>query len=81
MSLSDNDDTTLEEDVEGNNDDEITVNCVVDLEKINFKELIVEQLMRYHCSYRNVRFMFYTKYGHLRGFPARNNKVVMKVNG
>lgn len=52
-----------------------------DLEKINFKELTVEEIMRYHFSYRNVGFMFYNKYDCLRGFYARNNKVFRNVNG
>lgn len=56
---------------------------MADLEKIKFKDLTGEQLMRYNFFYHmyNVGFMLYNKYGCLGGFYARESKVVRNVNG
>lgn len=85
--MSHNDDTTSEEDVEGNNDDgrcifdeETTMSCMANLEKINFKETTSKKLMRYHFFYCSLWFIFYNWCGCQHRFSGRKSKVVKDVN-
>ncbi|RHN81800.1 putative transcription factor FAR family [Medicago truncatula] len=72
---------TNEEGVGCNFKDETAVDSVTDLEKINFKETSIENLMRYHFPDREVAFMFYNWYGCFHGFAARKSRLIRNING
>lgn len=63
-----------------NFDDEHDVDCLNDIEKINFKETSSEEIMRYHFPDREVAFLFYNWYGCSHGFAGRKSRVVRNVN-
>jgi hypothetical protein len=78
-----------EDDYEGTNDedagcnfeDETVVDSVADLEKINFKEISIEEVMRFHFLDLEVAFMFYNWYGCFHGFAARKSRVIRNIKG
>jgi len=88
-SCSESDVCSSEEDVEDiysslygcNFDDETTVDCMDDLERINFKEIGSDEIMRYHFPDRLVAFKFYNLYGCVRGFSGRRSRVVKNKDG
>jgi len=54
---------------------------MVDVQKINLKEMSCEEIMRYHFPDREVAFMFYNWYACLHGFAGRKSWNVRNVNG
>ncbi|KEH25381.1 FAR1 DNA-binding domain protein [Medicago truncatula] len=59
-----------------NFDDEYAVDCTNDFDKINFKELIYDEIMMYHFSDRLVAFKFYNMYSCVCGFEGRRCRFV-----
>nr|ABN06115.1 hypothetical protein MtrDRAFT_AC150800g37v2 [Medicago truncatula] len=72
-SCSESDVCTSDEDVEEiytslygcNFDDETAVDCMAYLERINYKEIGSDEIMRYHFPDRLVAYKFYNLYGDL----------------
>ncbi|XP_039684281.1 protein FAR1-RELATED SEQUENCE 5 [Medicago truncatula] len=64
-----------------NHDVATAVDCMVDVRKINLKEMSCEEIMRYHFLDREVAFMFYNWYACLHGFAGRRSRNVRNVNG
>jgi hypothetical protein len=88
-SCSESDVCSSDEDVEDmysslygcNFDDETAVDCMADLDRINFKEIGSDEIMRYHFQDRLVAFKFYNLYGCVRGFSGRKSRVVKNRDG
>lgn len=54
---------------------------MADLDKINFKEMSIDEIMRYHFSDHEIVFMFYNWYDCLHGFAGRKSRVVRNTIG
>ncbi|KEH38360.1 hypothetical protein MTR_2g069720 [Medicago truncatula] len=86
-SCSESDVCTSDEDVEDiytslygcNFDDETAVDCMADLERINYKEIGSDEIMRYHFPDRLVAYKFYNLYGCVWGFAGRKSRAVKIV--
>jgi len=57
------------------------MDSVTNLEKINFKEISIEDVMRYHFPNCKVAFMLYNWYGCFHGFAARKSRVIKNIKG
>lgn len=66
----------------GNKFEEATaVNCLEDISSINFEELSIDDLWRYHFVDVGVAFLFYNWYASFHGFAGRKSKVVRNNKG
>jgi len=59
----------------------VTVDCMADLERINYKEIGSDEIMRYHFPDRLVAYKFYNLYGCVRGLAGRRSRVVKNKDG
>ncbi|XP_057418941.1 protein FAR1-RELATED SEQUENCE 5-like [Lotus japonicus] len=77
-----------EEDAPGNvhgqhseQNDEIAINGLEDMGSVNFKELKVNEVLRYHFPNREIGFLFYTWYARMHGFAARKSRTFKNTKG
>lgn len=64
-----------------NFDDATAVDSMVEIEKMDLKEITGEEIMRYHFPDREVAFMFYNWYACLHGFAGRRSRNVRNAKG
>ncbi|XP_057427818.1 putative protein FAR1-RELATED SEQUENCE 10 [Lotus japonicus] len=57
------------------------VNCLEDMGKVNYKELVVDDLIKYHFPYRDFAFNFYSGYARMHGFAARKCRLFRNKYG
>ncbi|XP_057444493.1 protein FAR1-RELATED SEQUENCE 5-like [Lotus japonicus] len=69
------------ENVRGQQSVEIPINGLVDMGEVNFKELTVNDLIRYHFPNREVGFLFYSWYARMHGFAARKSRTFKNMKG
>lgn len=60
---------------------EHAVNCIDELEQINFKNVSPEDILMYHFPNCDVVLMFYNWYANVQGFLARKGKVMRNISG
>lgn len=57
------------------------MNGLEDIWKINFSNLRVEDVIKFHFSDVGVAYLFYNWYAGLHGFSARKSKIMRNKNG
>ncbi|MCI32560.1 protein FAR1-RELATED SEQUENCE 5 [Trifolium medium] len=62
-------------------DDEKAVNSLDDITHIDFKELSIDAIMKYHFLDVGVTFMFYDWYASFHGYAGRKDRVARRRDG
>ncbi|GAU38780.1 hypothetical protein TSUD_279330 [Trifolium subterraneum] len=80
---------SVEEEIEGNSGGdggctfgpETAIDGADDIAKVNFMQLKVEDLMRFHFPNISIAFMFYNWYASIKGFAGRKDRVMKNKSG